>query len=99
MLFSRPSTTSGGSASFTVTWDAPETNADGSAASSILRHKLYWSQNVLDRENASRFTNVAFPTLTYTATGQTAGTWYVWVAAVSSAGESDVSPPLEVIAA
>lgn len=78
---------------FTVTWTAPETDADASAVSTVTSHKVYWSTDPLARENAANSVSVAMPTLTYLLTGLLITPHYVWVAAVSADGESDVSPP------
>lgn len=87
-----------GDAQFTVAWDAPETDADGEPVATITSHSVYYSQNILDRELSAASASVAMPTLTYTATGLIAGTWYAWIAAVSTDGESEISPPFEVTA-
>ena len=88
----------GGTAGFTVTWNAPETDADGSAVSTITSYRVRWSRNINDGENASRTALVTAPTVTYSPTDLVAGTWYVWVSTITAAGESDVSPPLKVTA-
>lgn len=89
-----------GVASFTVAWNAPETDADGSAVEAIVSYRVRWSQDILDRENAIRSALVAAPTATLTTPSTlTAGTWYAWVSTITANGESDVSPPLQVTAA
>lgn len=87
-----------GNAQFTVTWEAPETDADASAVATITDYKVYYSQTITDRENAAGSALVGSAAVTKTITGVVAGTWYAWVAAITAEGESDVSPPLECVA-
>ena len=87
-----------GDAEFTVTWNAPETDADASAVATITDYRVYYSQTITDRENSAGSVLVGSAATTKLVTGVVAGVWYAWVATITAAGESDVSPPMEYTA-
>jgi len=87
-----------GSSGFTVTWDAPETDADGNPASAITGYRVRWATKIDDGVNAMRSALVVPPSLTYSPDNLKPGPWYVWISAITATGESDISPPLQVTA-
>lgn len=73
-----------------LSWLAPLTMGDGSAAAGITGYKVYASTTPFDI--APPLVATVGVVLSTTLTSVASGTWYVWVSAITATGES----PLEL---
>lgn len=88
----------GGSASFSVAWNAPTTSADGTPLTDLASYRLYYSPDSIGSRTDATVTVVDVGDSTrYTVGGLVPGTYYVAVSAVDLRGnESGLSRQVRV---
>ena len=80
------------SSTASLSWTAPERDADGNVLDDLSYYKVYWSQDLQNKSvNVEQTTEVLKE-----FTDLSPGVWYFWVSAVDESGnESEIVGPVE----